>query len=170
MILEMKPQDTPYPNGLCGLFQDLLCPWAFGTFFTDILLSFFRSLPWVIVGSVLGVVWDFSLIVCRRGRCTRSVAFRCVPLRLFYIYCSYVQLKIVITVIYRKAKRIAVWVYMDISEHSTLTHFAGVLHCCESFWNVYVSFIKFIWLLKEPHFPVILSQEGRIRVCTCSNI
>lgn len=158
MILEMKPQDTPYPNGLCGLFQDLLCPWAFGTFFTDILLSFFRSLPWVIVGSVLGVVWDFSLIVCRRGRCTRSVA----PLRLFYIYCSYVQLKIVHRLyIYRKAKCITVWVYMDISEHSTLTHFPGVLHCCESFWNVYVSFIK---------FPVILSQEGRIRVCTCSNI
>lgn len=43
MIFEMKTQGALHPNGLCGLFQALLCPWAFRTLFTEILLSFFRN-------------------------------------------------------------------------------------------------------------------------------
>lgn len=67
-ILKMESQDMPHPNGLCGLFLDFLWPWAFGTFFSDIFLPFFRSSPWVMVRRALGVVWAFSLITCRRGR------------------------------------------------------------------------------------------------------
>lgn len=145
-ILKMESQDMLHPNGLCGLFQDFLWPGAFGTFFTGIFLPFFRSSPWVMVRSVLGVVWAFSLIACRRGRCTWSVDFCSVLVRSYLLQvCSIENCNYGYT---QESQT-----YCSMGLHGCLrTSYVNPLSRGPlqlwKFFKICVSFIKFIWLFK----------------------
>lgn len=145
-ILKMESQDMPHPNGLRGPSQDFLWPWAFGTFFTDIFLVFFRSSPWVMVRPVLGVVWAFSLITCRRGRYTWSVNFCSVHVRSYLLQvcpienCNYCYTQESQTYCSRGLHG-----YLRTSCVNPISR--GPLQSWK-FFKIYVSIIKFIWLLK----------------------